>query len=131
MRRIEPKDLPRVYREQLFANEVMLLPYYVAAQNIEHEYYDLTGEYEPFEGLCFVDTLELAEAEQRHAGLHDRGEHGPGRAPEEDADQRHHRQPAVQRRARSTRTTTTRTASTRSSTGGSPRPIAKDSKATS
>ena len=40
----------------------MLLPYYIAAQNIEHEYFDLTGEYEPFEGFCFVDTLELAEA---------------------------------------------------------------------
>lgn len=28
MRRIPRKDLPRMYREQLFANEVMLLPYY-------------------------------------------------------------------------------------------------------
>ena len=25
--------------------------------NIEHAYYEQTGEYEPFEGLCFVDTL--------------------------------------------------------------------------
>jgi hypothetical protein len=64
MRRVEPRDQPRVYRGQLFANEVMLLPYYIAAQNIEHEYYDLTGTYEPFGGLCFVDTLELAESEQ-------------------------------------------------------------------
>jgi predicted helicase len=64
MRRVEPRDLPRVYKSQLFANEVMLLPYYIAAQNIEHEYYDRTGTYEPFGGLCFVDTLELAEAEQ-------------------------------------------------------------------
>ncbi len=62
MRRVAKKDLPRFYREQLFANEVMLLPYYVAAQNIEHEYFDITGEYVPFEGLCFVDTLELAES---------------------------------------------------------------------
>ncbi len=36
--RIPKKDLPRVYREQLFANEVMLLPYYIAALNIEHAY---------------------------------------------------------------------------------------------
>ena len=64
LRRIPKKDLPRVYREQLFANEVMLLPYYIAALNIEHAYYELTGKYEPFEGLCFVDTLDLAEAEQ-------------------------------------------------------------------
>src|SRR5690606_29017232 len=64
MRRVERKDLPRFYREQLFANEVMLLPYYVAAQNIEHEYYEATGGYEPFEGLCLVDTLDLAESDQ-------------------------------------------------------------------
>ena len=50
-----------MYREQLFANEVMLLPYYIAAMNIEHAYCELTGKYEPFEGLCFVDTLDLAE----------------------------------------------------------------------
>ncbi len=65
MRRIPKKDLPRMYREQLFANEVMLLPYYIAAMNIEHAYFELTGQYEPFPGLCFVDTLELAEGAQR------------------------------------------------------------------
>ena len=64
MRRVEPRELPRVYRTQLFANEVMLLPYYIAAQNIEHEYYERSGTYEPFGGLCFVDTLELAESDQ-------------------------------------------------------------------
>ena len=42
----------------------MLLPYYIAALNIEHAYYDLAGEYEPFEGICFTDTLELAESQQ-------------------------------------------------------------------
>lgn len=60
IRRVPGRDLPRVYREQLFANEVMLLPYYIAALNIEHTYYERTGEYEAFEGLCFVDTLDLA-----------------------------------------------------------------------
>jgi len=35
-----------VYREQLFANEVMLLPYYIASLNIEHAYYELTGTYD-------------------------------------------------------------------------------------
>jgi predicted helicase len=42
----------------------MLLPYYIASMNLEHEYYDLTGHYQPFEGLCLVDTFELAEAKQ-------------------------------------------------------------------
>ncbi len=64
LRRIPKRQVPRVYREQLFANEVMLLPYYIAALNIEHAYYELTGEYEPFDGLCFVDTLDLAEKKQ-------------------------------------------------------------------
>lgn len=64
LRRIPKKDLPRMYRRQLFANEVMLLPYYIAALNIEHAYYEQTGAYEPFEGLCFVDTLDLVEKKQ-------------------------------------------------------------------
>ena len=52
LNRIPKKDLPRVYREQLFANEIMLLPYYIAALNIEHAYFEQTGKYESFEGLC-------------------------------------------------------------------------------
>ncbi len=63
--RIPKKDLPRMYRQQLFANEVMLLPYYIAALNIEHAYFERTGEYEAFEGLCFVDTLDLVEKQQK------------------------------------------------------------------
>ena len=61
LRRIPRRALRRVYTEQLFANEVMLLPYYIAALNIEHAYYARTGEYKRFDGLCFVDTLDLAE----------------------------------------------------------------------
>lgn len=64
MSRISKKDLPRVYSEQLFANEVMLLPYYIAAMNIEHEYRSITGGYEPFDGLSFVDTLDMMDKEQ-------------------------------------------------------------------
>jgi predicted helicase len=69
LRRMPGRDLPRVYREQLFANEVMLLPYYIASLNIEHAYYELTGKYESFEGLCFVDTLDLAEGSQHSLGF--------------------------------------------------------------
>jgi len=32
--------------------------------NIEHEYFDATGVYEPFEGICLVDTFDLAEDRQ-------------------------------------------------------------------
>src|SRR6185312_497579 len=49
---------------RLFANEVMLLPYYVASLNIEHAYYERMKQYEAFQGLCFVDTLDMAEAQQ-------------------------------------------------------------------
>jgi predicted helicase len=69
MRRIPKRDLPRMYRQQLFANEVMLLPYYIAALNIEHGFYELFGQYEQFEGLCFVDTLDLAKGDQSTFGF--------------------------------------------------------------
>ena len=61
---ISRRDLARKYASELFANEIMLLPYYIASLNIEHAYYELMGEYLPFEGLCFTDTLALAEGEQ-------------------------------------------------------------------
>ena len=59
LRRVPGKDLPDFYKGRLFANEVMLLPYYIAALNVEHACFEKTGAYEPFEGLCFVDTLDL------------------------------------------------------------------------
>ena len=61
---ISRRDMKRKYAEDLFANEIMLLPYYIASLNIEHEYYTLTGEYAEFGGMCFADTLSLAEDAQ-------------------------------------------------------------------
>ena len=43
------RELERFYKERLFANEVMLMPYYIASLNIEHEFYRLSGRYEAFE----------------------------------------------------------------------------------
>lgn len=37
---------------------------YVASLNIEYAYYERMKQYEAFEGLCFVDTLDMAEAQQ-------------------------------------------------------------------
>jgi predicted helicase len=62
--RIPGKALREAYHNRLFANEVMLLPYYVASLNIEHAYYERMRTYEAFEGLCFVDTLDMAQARQ-------------------------------------------------------------------
>lgn len=59
----QPKKLQRKYREELHANEVAILPYYVANLNIEATYAAITGEYEEFQNLCFVDTLD-------NVGLH-------------------------------------------------------------
>lgn len=64
MREMPRSRLPRKYRQELFCNEVMLLPYYIASMNIEHAYYELTGQYEPFTGIALVDTFELAESRQ-------------------------------------------------------------------
>jgi predicted helicase len=71
IRRISGESLERKYREDLFANEIMLLPYYIASLNIEHAYYELTQRYESFEGICFVDTLEIA-GRVAHEGLGER-----------------------------------------------------------
>lgn len=64
MRQIPKTQLPHKYANELHCNEVMLLPYYIAAMNLEHEYFELTGQYRPFEGICMVDTFELAEGRQ-------------------------------------------------------------------
>jgi predicted helicase len=61
--------LPFKYANELHCNEIMLLPYYIASMNIEHEYLDATGEYEPFPGICLVDTFELAEPKQSTLGF--------------------------------------------------------------
>jgi predicted helicase len=47
----------------------MLLPYYVAAMNIEHTFYEQIGRYEAFPGICLVDTFETAEKAQGEFGF--------------------------------------------------------------
>jgi predicted helicase len=64
LRRLSPLNLRHKYDNELFCNENMLLPYYIACLNIEHAYYERAGEYRPFEGICFADTLDLAKDKQ-------------------------------------------------------------------
>ncbi len=59
----QPKKLEHKYRHELHANEVAILPYYVANLNIESTYAAITGQYAEFPNLCFVDTLD-------NVGLH-------------------------------------------------------------
>ncbi len=46
------------YRNEIHANEVAILPYYIANLNIEYTYKERTGRYLEFPNLCFVDTLD-------------------------------------------------------------------------
>ena len=46
------------YRQEIHANEVAILPYYIANLNIEYSYKERTGQYLEFPNLCFVDTLD-------------------------------------------------------------------------
>ncbi len=59
LHRIPRSKLKHKYLHDLYCNEIMLLPYYIASLNIEHEFYERTGEYLPFEGIAFADTLNL------------------------------------------------------------------------
>jgi len=58
----QPEKLAHKYREELHANEVAILPYYVANLNIEATYAGIQDRYEEFPGLCFVDTLDNVAA---------------------------------------------------------------------
>jgi len=64
MREIPHSKLPNKYSSEIHCNEVMLLPYYIASMNIEHEYYEVTGNYKSFEGICLVDTFDLYKIKQ-------------------------------------------------------------------
>ena len=52
----------------MHANEVGLLPYYVANVNIEATFASLTGKYIEFPGLCLVDTLDNTFALRKQRG---------------------------------------------------------------
>ena len=67
MQALDPISLERKYTAdppELQCNEVMLLPYYIASMNIEHEFFTATHRYMPYEGICLVDTFEMAEGQQ-------------------------------------------------------------------
>lgn len=71
---IRPDDLARKYAQELHANELVLLAYYIAAVNIENAYHDqlqaadgASGDtaqaYTPFEGIVLTDTFQLGESD--------------------------------------------------------------------
>ena len=59
---IQDADLERKYWEELHANEIVLLAYYIATVNIEETFRGRRGEesnYEPFNGIVLTDTFNL------------------------------------------------------------------------
>jgi predicted helicase len=66
------EKLSHKYKEELHANEVAILPYYVANLNIEATWHAITGQFAEFPGLVFVDTLDnvasLAGSKATHFG---------------------------------------------------------------
>lgn len=70
---IDVKDLERKYKDELHANEIVLLAYYIAAINIENAYHDATPDpddgvgkanYTPFDGIVLTDTFQLSETNE-------------------------------------------------------------------
>ena len=59
--------LERKYLHEIHANEVAILPYYIANLNIEYTYRKKTGRYLEFPNLCFVDTLDNMDWQQSGA----------------------------------------------------------------
>ena len=58
IRHINPQNLEYKYRNEIHANEVSILPYYIANLNIEYTLKQKLGKYIPFNNIVFVDTLE-------------------------------------------------------------------------
>lgn len=61
-------DVERKFKEELHANEIVLLAYYIAAVNIEYAYHLVRAQdgvqaesYQPFEGIVLTDTFQLTE----------------------------------------------------------------------
>jgi len=70
---IDIKDLERKYKDELHANEIVLLAYYIAAINIENAYHDATPDpndglgtanYTSFDGIVLTDTFQLSETNE-------------------------------------------------------------------
>lgn len=62
---VSKEDMLRKYTQELHANEIVLLSYYIAAINIEETYNSIMGlgEYLPFKGIVLTDTFESTEKE--------------------------------------------------------------------
>jgi predicted helicase len=59
---IKQEDFLYKYQNELHANEIVLLAYYLAAINIEETFHGIAGgEFLPFEGIVLTDTFQMTE----------------------------------------------------------------------
>jgi predicted helicase len=59
---ISKDELAYKFQNEIHANEIVLLAYYIAAINIEQVYHSIMGgNYMPFGGICLTDTFALYE----------------------------------------------------------------------
>ena len=60
---INKEDMLRKYKSEIFANEIVLLSYYIATINIEESFKEvmMLDKYIPFEGIVLTDTFETTE----------------------------------------------------------------------
>ena len=64
---IHDKDIGRKYHSELFANEILLLAYYIAAVNCESMYGQRSGRFEQFNGISLTDTFNTGSIDE-HVG---------------------------------------------------------------
>lgn len=62
-------NLEYKYDNELFANEIDVLPYYIANLNIEYAYHEKMNNYKSFENICLIDALEFQKAGGRLFGI--------------------------------------------------------------
>ena len=69
---VPPGALARKYADEIHANEIVLLAYYIAAINIEATYHDLAEKaagravpYRSFDGIVLADTFQLSEKQRK------------------------------------------------------------------
>ena len=55
---IPSQYLEHKYDNEIFANELSILSYYIATLNIEYTYYDKMRDYKEFKNIVFADTLD-------------------------------------------------------------------------
>ena len=58
LEQISMERLEKKYTDEIHANEISILPYYIAALNIENTYRERTGRYREFGNICWMDTFE-------------------------------------------------------------------------